>query len=479
MEDWLTASQLIRAAAARGIPITARTLRLYASMGLIPRPQVRPGAAGGRTGYYSPRVLDLLAVVEKLKDSGRSLEQAKEFLDRLTEVARLAGRDPLDVQAEALDAITTEDSSHKLTSSSRSSFAFLRSLGGRVTAEMVKHGVLTGENVTGMDLVIQIRDNETVSIPLYLDPDALETKNPTTEADDRRLASVVSAYYAEVDGQPADIWSPEVVRRWLETTYDMSRSNLIMATRPSGPVVGFVALGVEPERLRAGQVRLEGPYSVPEYRGQGIGAHLLRLAEDRARALGATYIDSFKDSGASTAISFLKHSGFSPEFYEWVARAQVRPTAAADYEKAVRGKKAFEIRPLQKREDLDFFAEIRDRVAASVPGHYKTTADDLVTFGFALPAKDHFLCTVNGEYAGVLWQSTGSSRIYVAALPAFAGTWVESAMWKYLLNHAADQRLAFVTTEAVSATGEQSKTALSLGFSTQKMLVCYRKRLEQ
>lgn len=441
-------------------------------------PEARPDAAGGRTGYYRPEVLDLLAPIERLKESGQNLEQVKEFLDRLNEVARGSGRDPLKVQAEAFQAIATKPGG---PSGNLESIPLLRSLGGRVTAEMVKNGLLGADDISEMVLLVQTLSRGTVFIPVFVNPKSLEIA-PATSADDSDLAPVVSAYYGEVGSETPRETTAEDIRSWLQKSWDMSRDNFIVARRrpgPHGPVAGFVALGVEPERLRAGQVRLEGPYVVPQCRGQHVASELMRLAEERARGLGAKYIDAFVHTGSVKAISFLKHCGFTPEFYEWVVRAEVRPTAAKDFDKSVARKRAssLEISPLENRADLDLFLALEEQVYGDLPGFYRATPDDLVGRGFPLPAKDHFLCRVDGQTAGTLWQSTGGNRVYAGVKPEFRGTWVETAMWRYLKKHAAAQGLTSVVTEIISPTSEQNGAAVALGFVTEKMLVCYQKHL--
>lgn len=475
MTEGLTAPQLVQAARARGIQITARTLRLYGSMGLIPRPLVRPGAAGGRTGYYRPEVLDLLAAIERLKGSGQSLEQVKEFLDRLNEIARGAGRDPLEVQTEAFSAIAMKSGGQ---GRNLESIPILRSLGGRVTAEMVKNGLLGVDDISEMVLLVQTRSKGTVFIPVFVNPKSLEIRTATPD-DDSELAPLISTYCGETQGAPREM-TPDDVRDWMEKSWDISRDNFIVARRrPHGPIAGFVALAVEPERLRAGQVRLEGPYVVPQCRGHHIASELMRLVEEKARDLGAKYIDSFVHSGSVQAISFLKHCGFNPEFYEWIARAEVGPTAALDFDRSIARKKAssLEITPLQNRADLDLFLDLQERSYGDLPGFYRTTSDDLVSRGFPLPATDYFLCKVDGRIAGTLWQITGGNRVYAAPTPEFRGTWVETAMWRYLKKHVAAQGLTSVVTELMSPTSEQNKAAVALGFVTEKMLVCYRKQL--
>jgi GNAT superfamily N-acetyltransferase/DNA-binding transcriptional MerR regulator len=500
-------AEILKLTRETGIDVNQRTVRLYADMGLIPRPDVRNRDEGGRSGYYDPRIVGILAAIPDLQQQGYSLKDIKSFLDRLESISRQSGKDSISVQVSGLEAIARKTSEAGQggragttgMTGATNALAVWRSLSGPVVAEMLRRGMSPDTHqIDELTVTVSTRDGERFSLPVFLDPASVTCANPTRE-DDAELGVITSAHLFELTGKKTSP-SAESVRDWLEKTYDMSRANFIIAKRRGSacvskgdvgmegdvvqtgrPIIGFAALGVEPERITAGQVRLEGPYVVPQYRGQGLGRELLNHAESRALSLGASYIDSFVDSESKPAISFLRHSGFVPDHFHWEAQAiipDVLPTGEDPLADKSRMRARLEIRPIASPDDLERALALEDQVMKGTPGHYRAKVEDLVASGTTFPMYDHFTSYLDGEFVGTVWNSTPSPRVYAVVLPRYLNTWIELALWRHILRHLRSKGRKTARTEAVSEVASGRKALSTLGFVVDKMVVCYRKRLD-
>jgi DNA-binding transcriptional MerR regulator len=80
-ERLLTTEEVVAEASQRGFEISERTLKYYVSLGLVSRPGRHPSAkADKRVLYFPEEVLDTLAEIRRLQDSGLTLEQIRQFL---------------------------------------------------------------------------------------------------------------------------------------------------------------------------------------------------------------------------------------------------------------------------------------------------------------------------------------------------------------------------------------------------------------
>ncbi len=484
----LTAKEVIARARETGLDMSARTFRLYVDLGLVPRPSVRSNPRGGRSGYYESRVVGLLRAIVQLQAQGQTLQQVKAFLDRLADIARSGGRDPLEVQLEAAEALADGDHAGAGGPKGGQDPLIWRSVGGPLMAELMRHGHRPDPSaVAELRLQAVLRDGERVEVPLFLSPAAVVHRHPTRR-DDAALGFITAAHETEVEGKDRPPVSATRMRDWLEHSTDISRPNFFVAARAAqsrrptdeaSTLLGFAALGVEPERLRAGQVRLEGPYVVPEYRGQGLGRALLEQAEARALELGAGHIDASIDASAARAAAFLRHFGYHPAFFYWVAEMDLARTAAERLEHRLpkRATSRLEIRPVGDRVELDAHLVFNARVRAGTPGFYPLTVADLA--GLSLPSTHLFDAYLDGRLVGVSWHSLGGPRVYVNVLPEYGGTWVETALWAHLLRYAAGQGLKRVRTEAAGASEAAAQIVISVGFAIDSMRVCYRKRFKE
>jgi GNAT superfamily N-acetyltransferase len=448
-----------------------------------------------------------VAVVPALQQQGYSLRDIKSFLDRLDSIAEESGKDSISVQVSGLEAIarkTSETAQAGRTGSTgiggvASALVVWRSLSGLVVAEMLRRGMSPDTQcIDELTVTVSTRDGQQFSVPVFLDPASVVFANPARE-DDGELGVITSAHLSELTHKESSA-SAETIRDWLEKTYDMSRANFVIARR-RGPaqagrgssgtaedlgdagqsMIGFVALGVEPERIRAGQVRLEGPYVVPQYRGQGLGRELMNRAESRAVDLGADYIDAFVESESKHVISFLRHCGFVPEYFGWEAHADVPDVLSTGEDPLAdksRMRSRLEIRPTASAEELEQALALEEEVATGVPGYYRAKAEDLIAAGTTFPTDDHFNAYLDGEFVGTVWNSTPSPRVYAVVLPRYLNTWIELALWRHILRRLRSKGMKTARTEAVSEVASGRKALSTLGFVTDKLVVCYRKRLD-
>lgn len=80
-ERLLTSEEVVAEARQRGFEVSERTLKYYVSLGLVPRPRRHPsGRIDKRVLYFPGEVLDTLAEIRRLQDSGLTLEQIRLFL---------------------------------------------------------------------------------------------------------------------------------------------------------------------------------------------------------------------------------------------------------------------------------------------------------------------------------------------------------------------------------------------------------------
>ncbi len=498
----LTISEILKLARKSGLDISQRTLRLYVDMGLIPKPDVRNRDEGGRSGYYDPRVVQILALVPRLQEQGYSLRDIKSFLDTLDGIARQSGKDALEVQINGLEAIavktlgTGESRQAETAPTGRVTGqpAVWKLLSGPVIAEMLRRGMSPDAHKIGeLTLLVTSSGGEQFDVPLFLDPGSLVYTYPTNH-DDEELAALTSSFLYECEGIQTKRTARSIAE-WLDKSYDMSRANFILARidarkqepleqhsgKAGSSILGFVALGVEPERIRLGQVRLEGPYVLPQYRGQGLGRELLRRAEVRALDLGAKHIDAFVNSESGQAISFLRHLGFGPEYFIWEAHLplpQVTPTGEDPLADKSRMRSRLEIRRISSKEEFEQALALGERVLSGIAGYYPTKADDLADFGVTFPMEHYFAAYLDGELVGTVWNSHPSPRVYAVVLPRYLNTWIELALWRHILRHLREMGMSTAKTEVVSQVSQTRKSLSMLGFSTDKMVVCYRKYLD-
>lgn len=496
MGDLVEASALLSLAREKGLNINRRTLRLYADTGLIPRPFVRNRDDGGRTGYYDPRTLKLLEAIEKMKSAGYSLRDIKEFFRHLENVAAESGRDPLEVKVEAVAAIFPgrvrdggyTGSSRTNESADLTKINLWREIGGAVVSQMLRMGLECDVRAIAeiRASVITEQGNE-VTVPVFLNARSVCYDHPSRE-DDSDVGILTAAYVSELTGKVQEPAPAENIREWLETSYDISREHFIVArapktsTDPKPPLIGFCALGVEPERLRAGQVRLEGPYVVPAYRGYGVGAELFRKAEEMAREIGARYIDAFLSTRARNAISFAEHFGFQPCYFLYEARVKlVKPEAGKPDPLAERSRSRYRlvIKPIDCTEELEKALDLTAKVMRGAPGFYPVTAEDLEKTGLVYPMEDHFNAYLDGELIGTAWNSTGSNRVYVNVLPRYKDKSVEAQLWRHILRHVRAKGYAEARTEVVYERSSRRRVPASLGFNVITVIVCYRKYLNK
>jgi ribosomal protein S18 acetylase RimI-like enzyme len=112
----------------------------------------------------------------------------------------------------------------------------------------------------------------------------------------------------ENDSRPSD--TPEAVERLIDRDPDA----LIVAV-DAGAIVGSVIAGWDGWRYHLYRLAVR-----PAWRRRGIGAALLRAAEDRFRALGATRADAMVLDGNDLGQNLWRASGYRPQddWRRWV-----------------------------------------------------------------------------------------------------------------------------------------------------------------
>ncbi len=122
---------------------------------------------------------------------------------------------------------------------------------------------------------------------------------------------MISTHYAAVQAIERSYYSEEVLRAWSPTPDDDRCRWLAdqiacefmlceVAATSSGGVVGFCMGNSKLSQLKALYVR-------PEYSGQGIGASLLGIIEEKYRAVD---ISSIELHASYNAVSFYRYNGY-------------------------------------------------------------------------------------------------------------------------------------------------------------------------
>src|SRR5215207_8297518 len=104
------------------------------------------------------------------------------------------------------------------------------------------------------------------------------TIRPATLDDLHAVVALVNACSIAEGGRP-DETPQNLLADWNTPGFALA-TNAWTATAPDGTIIGYEQVEVSDDDTPC---ELDG-YVHPDFTGQGIGAHLLRLAEDRARA---------------------------------------------------------------------------------------------------------------------------------------------------------------------------------------------------
>ncbi len=298
---WLSGAELVRLAQAEGLPVTRRTLRFYATLGLLPRPVTGTVSPRGRTGHFPAAALDSLRLLYRLKEQGYTLERISSLFRRL---ARQAGRTGLPATAlharvsRALppDGTRGEGPAGAPGSPEQELWATVAPL---VLGALVERGLEPGlEQVTGVDLQVRLEDGGELRLPVHRSLRLVGIRR-AGPGDHPRLAELTAACWQEAP-PPA-----EPLGRGRAGVEPLQ----VYLAEVEGTVIGYVGVGLAPERLARGRARLEGPYVEPPARRRGVGSRLLALAEARALAGGARWLTAAVTPGSAGA-AFLERAGF-------------------------------------------------------------------------------------------------------------------------------------------------------------------------
>jgi aminoglycoside 6'-N-acetyltransferase I len=129
-----------------------------------------------------------------------------------------------------------------------------------------------------------------------------------------------------VEPADAEIWERMRTALWPDDTgnhaldiakyFNASRTNpleVLLACTGAGARVGFIELSIRPYAEGCDTDRVafvEGWFVVPEHRGRGVGAALMRAAEEWARARRCTELASDTQSFNEESIAAHKSLGF-------------------------------------------------------------------------------------------------------------------------------------------------------------------------
>jgi GNAT superfamily N-acetyltransferase len=111
------------------------------------------------------------------------------------------------------------------------------------------------------------------------------------------------AFLAEEEAQPEAWWIDRVTP---------TPTNIRFVAEEAGAWLGTCGLGV-----KEGEPEVWGMWVAPEGRGRGVGQLLLRAAEERARAQGATTLTLWVNLEQSAAHALYRRAGFADEGAPW------------------------------------------------------------------------------------------------------------------------------------------------------------------
>ncbi|HEY3314168.1 MAG TPA: GNAT family N-acetyltransferase [Bacillota bacterium] len=282
-QSLIPTEDFIKIARQQGIDINHRTLRLYASQGLLPHAVVRNLAAGGRSGFYPQDVLQTLFLISLLKERGHTLKDIQGLLGRLGEVARQRGVPPTVVHADLAMTFEGGDEIEPLAGKD-----YWRPISRLVAEELVRRGRRAGqEDIESIELVVRLRDSdEELPILLYLSLEDVAFRR--LGADDREQLTAFIAGWTH----PEDL-EDGLIAEW------------------SGLVLGYGELDSNGIPQLPGRLTIAGPYVRPGYRGQGIGSKLLQALLSKASERGAAVAEMTIPAESTTLGPFISKNGFS------------------------------------------------------------------------------------------------------------------------------------------------------------------------
>lgn len=131
--------------------------------------------------------------------------------------------------------------------------------------------------------------------------------------DAQALAPILRALHTHDVLDAAHLSDADFLDHAARLTSDAASHRLLLAW-DGDAVVGLAALGLflsisDPRPERRVQVELKELFAMPAQRGAGVGARLLEVAEEWARAAGASRIDWHVKAGNTAGIAFYERWG--------------------------------------------------------------------------------------------------------------------------------------------------------------------------
>ena len=436
--------EFLRMARQQGIDINHRTLRLYASQGLLPHATVRNLASGGRSGFYPRDVLQTLFLIGLLKERGHTLKEIQAMLGRLAEVARQRNVPPTVIHAEL--AMNLEGAAEPAALAGKD---YWRPVSRLVAEELIRRGRRAGhEDIEAIELIVHLKGTaEKLPVLLYLSLEDGAFRPPRPE-ERAQLREFIPEGWA---GDPADA----LLAEW------------------EGRPIGFAALAAGGLVHRPGHMTMVGPFVRPGFRNQGVGGRLLEHLAARARQRGALGLEAAFPADATGSADFLSRHGFAVtgSYWQVVHSLDRGPTVGLP--------PGYEIRPYEDLVHRDHLAALGQRLAPA-SSEPRFTAPDIARESDQPLFRSWLnrLCMVfRGEVpVGFLWVSADGQGL-VELIPEEMGNPVYEAALGWLIAEAAKRRAGELKARLADAGHDTFNRAAALGFEIEQRVVVFERQL--
>jgi len=282
-DDLLPWSEVVARLERQGFWLTPRSLRLYRSRGLIPRPVVQKGPRGGRTGYYPAYVVDMLRLLRLMEQSGYSLQEIKTLLSGLWELIQ-HGQAGTELYARVADAFSPGGPWAGVT-------GIMQRLAPALILDLASEGrpPVPGA-IEALDLVITPVDGAPWQRRLW-QGGAPYILRPFSQDDIPALATLSAVAGGPLGPQAG----ADELARFFTDYADVRPEYLVVGVQrePPGTVLGWGGILVDDARLALGRVTLAGPWVSPAGDKLGVSEAIGRRAMALARAAGAKWVDAF------------------------------------------------------------------------------------------------------------------------------------------------------------------------------------------
>ncbi len=282
-DDLLPWSEVVARLERQGFVLTPRSLRLYRSRGLIPRPVVQKAPQGGRTGYYPAYVIGMLRLLRHMEQNGYSLQEIKTLLSGLRELIE-HGQADTTLYARVADAFSPGGPWAGVT-------GIMQRLAPALVLDLASKGrPLVPGAIEALDLVITPVDGAPWQRRLW-QGEVRYVLRPFSKNDIPALAALSLVAGGPLGPQAG----ADELARFFTDYADVRPEYLVVAVQrePPGTVLGWGGILVDDARVALGRVTLAGPWVSPEGVKLGLGEAIGRRAIALARTAGAKWVDAF------------------------------------------------------------------------------------------------------------------------------------------------------------------------------------------